>query len=473
MSALWARADLVQATGGTATGDWEDVDGVVIDSRAVARGDLFVALHGPNHDAHRFVAQALAAGAAAALVDRPREHAALADLQDDAALLCVADTLHGLERIGLAARDRSTARIVAITGSVGKTGTKEALRHVLAAQGKTHASAASHNNHWGVPLSLARLPADACFGVFEIGMNHAGEIATLVPMVRPHVALITTIAPAHLEYLGSLEAIADAKAEIFEGLEPGGIAVLPADNAQFDRLRAKAEAAHVAIVTFGHVATADCRLIDARADLDGSDLSVRLHGRAIELRVGLPGEHWIANALAVLATVQAMGADPVQAAEALAGLKPAAGRGARRPIAVTGGTALLIDDSYNANPVSMAAGLSVLGRASGRKVAVLGDMRELGPDADRMHADLLAPIDRQGIDLVFTVGPHMAALHDALDAGRRGGHTASSEMIVPLLRESLRPGDTVLVKGSLGTRMMVVVDALTAGEGADARPQAD
>ncbi|WGF86216.1 UDP-N-acetylmuramoylalanyl-D-glutamyl-2,6-diaminopimelate--D-alanyl-D-alanine ligase [Marinivivus vitaminiproducens] len=473
MSALWRRSDLVRATGGSAHGAWQDVSGVVIDSRAAGPGDLFVALHGPNHDAHAFVGQALAAGAAAALVDRADDHPSLAGLPVDAALLRVADTLKGLERIGVAARARSRARIAAVTGSVGKTSTKEALRHVLAARAATHASAASHNNHWGVPLSLARLPAAARYGVFELGMNHAGEIAALVATVRPHVALITTIAPAHLAFLGSIEAIADAKAEIFDGLEPGGVAVLPADSPQFERLRARAAAAGATIVTFGRSATADCRLLHAVSDLSGSDLSVRLHGRMIDLRIGTPGEHGIANALAVLATVEALGADPVQAGRSLAEVAPAAGRGARVPIRLAGGEALLIDDSYNANPVSMAAGLSVLGRASGRKIAVLGDMLELGPEADRMHAGLLEPIDRQDVDLVFTVGRHMQALHDALDAGRRGGHTASSDKMVPLLREMLRPGDTILVKGSLGSRMKVVVEALTDGEAAGVRPQAN
>ena len=359
---------------------------------------------------------------------------------------------------------RTAARIVGVTGSVGKTGTKEALRHVLARQAPTHASAASHNNHWGVPLSLSRMPEDASFGLFELGMNHAGEIAALTRLVRPHVALVTAIAPAHLAFFNSVAAIADAKAEIFSGLEPGGIAVLPRDDEHFPRLRRHAERAGAArIVTFGVDAEADWRLAELALAADHSEVMALAGGRPLAYRLGMAGRHLAMNSLAVLAVVEALGADVALAARCLGELRPPVGRGERRVLAVAGGEAVLLDESYNANPASMAAAIAVLGSHAGRKVAVLGDMLELGAAAPELHAGLAEPLAAAAVDRVFTCGPCMAHLDAALPPARRGGHADAAAGLAPLVRAALAPGDVVLVKGSLGSRMSRVVDALLAG----------
>lgn len=453
---LWTRAELEASTGGGAVGDWSKVAGIAIDSRQVMPGDLFVALVGPNHDAHGFVADALGRGAAAAMV-----HAVPDGLPDAAPLLRVGDTLEALAALGRAGRGRARGRIAAVTGSVGKTGTKEALRHVLGRQASVHASVASFNNHWGVPLSLARLPADTTYGVFELGMNHPGELTGLSRLVRPHVALITTIAAAHLAQFATLDAIADAKAEILAGLEPAGVAVLNRDIPQFERLRRHAEALGERVVTFGTHEQADWRAVGQRPDVDGSDVRARGPDGELRFRVGLPGGHWVMNSMAVLAVVACAGADAERAAADLADLDAIAGRGQRRQIPVPGGTITLIDDSYNANPASVAAGLAVLGQSPGRKIAVLGDMLELGEAAQSLHEGLAEPIRAHGIDLVFTVGSNMAHLGQALDAGRRGAHADTSDEAAQLVLAALRPGDTVLVKGSFGSRMGRVVAALT------------
>ena len=460
MSAFWTAEAVSRAVGARVAGDWV-ASGVSIDTRTLAPGDLFVALEGPNRDGHAFVADALQRGAAAALVARLPE-----GVDDPAALAVVADTQAGLEALGRAGRRRSTARIVGVTGSVGKTGTKEALRHVLSREGPTHASAASHNNHWGVPLSLARLPEAASFGVFEMGMNHAGEIRALTHQVRPHVAQITTVGPAHLENFPSVAAIADAKSEIFEGLERDGIAIINRDSEHFDRMRGHAERSRAGrIVSFGRHPAADWCLEELRAAEECSDVVVR-HGRqSIAYRLGVPGEHLVSNSLAVLAVVDALGADVGRAAGALADLRASAGRGERRRITLPGGSATLLDESYNANPTSMCAALAVLGRAPGRRIAVLGDMLELGPTTGDLHAGLAAPVEQAGVDLVFTCGPQMQHLHEALPPGRRGCHAQDSAALAPALLDALRPGDAVLVKGSLGSRMARVVTALT-GAGA-------
>jgi UDP-N-acetylmuramoyl-tripeptide--D-alanyl-D-alanine ligase len=372
-----------------------------------------------------------------------------------------------LTALGHAGRRRSRARIAAITGSVGKTGTKEALRLVLGAQATAHASAASHNNHWGVPLSLARAPHGAAFAVYELGMNAPGEIAALTRIVRPHVALITTIAPAHLGFFASVDAIAEAKAEIFEGLEPGGCAVLNADNPYFGRLRALAEAAGAArVIGFGADAAASARLLDARLDANGSDVTMALDGRKLAFRIGAPGRHWVSNSLAVLATAAVLGADVERAAAALAAFSPPRGRGQRRQIELPGGAITLIDDSYNANPASVRAALSVLATAPGRKVAALGDMLELGDHSAALHADLAGPIEELAIDRVFTAGAAMRYLHTALPAHRRGAHAESARALLPILEAELKDGDTLLVKGSLGSAMGQIVEALAAA-GAD------
>ena len=457
MTALWTAEAVALATGGATGGDWV-ASGVSIDTRTLAPGDLFVALIGPNRDAGRFVAQAFERGAAAAVVCRPPEGGF-----DPASLVLVGDTQLALEGLGRGGRSRTRARIAGVTGSVGKTGTKEALRHVLSRQAPTHASAASYNNQWGVPLSLARLPEAASYGVFELGMNHAGEIRALTAQVRPHVALITAIAPAHLEFFPSIEAIADAKGEIFEGLEPGGVAVLSRDGEHFDRLRGHAARSGAGrIVTFGRHPAADWRLEELRLAPEHSEVAVSRAGRRLAFRVGAPGEHVAMNCVGVLAVAEALGADVAHAAGSLADLRPPAGRGARRRISVPGGHALLIDESYNANPASMRAALAVLGQTPGRRLAILGDMLELGEQSRHLHAALAQSVERAAVDLVFTCGPHMARLHDAVPAARRGTHAPNSAALVAEVLDALRPGDVLLVKGSLGSRMACIVAALDA-----------
>ncbi len=458
---LWTAQDAAKATGGTATGDWT-ATGVSIDTRTLAPGDLFVALRGPSFDGHRFAADALAKGAAAVMIDQVPE-----ELPADASTLRVEDTQQGLEALGAAGRARTRARVLAITGSVGKTGTKEALRHALAQQGKAHASAASFNNHWGVPLSLARLPQDAAFAVFELGMNHAGEISGLVRQVRPHAALITTVAPAHLGNFENEEGIADAKAEILEGIVEGGTAVLNRDNRHFARLERAARDQQVShIATFGQDPDAGVRLLDADCHADASDAHAIVHGLEVRFRIALPGRHWVINALGVLAMVQAADADVTRAAESFATLGPAAGRGERRQIQLSDGPFELIDDSYNANPTSMAAAFDVLGRAKlgaqGRRIAALGDMLELGVHSADMHAGLVQPIREAGIDCVFTCGPEMAALDAALPEQLRGGHAEDSATLGELVAGNVRAGDVALVKGSAGAKMGKVVAALDA-----------
>ena len=438
------------------------ITGVSIDTRTVAPGEAFFAIKGDSRDGHDFVKAALAAGAIAVVARERRAQFAV-----DAPLLVVDDVLEGLRDLGRAARRRSAARIVAVTGSVGKTSTKEALRLALSADGKTHASVASYNNHWGVPLTLARFPASAKYGVFEIGMNHAGEIAPLAQMVRPHVAIVTTVEPVHLEYFGSVEAIADAKAEIFTGLEPQGVAVLNRDNAQFARLAAAAKAAGVArIVSFGEAEEADVRARRVHLHPAGSVVDAVVLGEEITYKLGAPGRHQVANSLAVLAAVVLSGADLALAALTLAQLQPPVGRGARLSLMMPeGGTALLIDESYNANPASMRAAIALLGQASvglrGRRIAVLGDMLELGPQSEALHAGLAAALVEADIDLVFCAGPMMHALFEALPSTRRGGYAETAARLESVLASLLRAGDAVMVKGSLGSKMGPVVKALT------------
>ncbi len=461
MNALWTAADAARVTGGRANAPWR-VDGIASDSRRVAPGDLFVALKGPNHDAHDFVADALARGAGAALVSRRPEGIAA-----DAPLLLVDDVLVALKALAAAARERSSARIVAVTGSVGKTGTKEALRHALSAQGACFASPASFNNDWGVPLSLAALPAEARFAVFEIGMNHPGEIAPLSRLVRPHVGVITTIEAVHLAYFETVEGIADAKAEIFEGMGHDGVAVLNHDNRFHKRLAAAARARHMArILSFGGDPAADVRLVAARHDAEGSDVTLSVEGAALDYRVGAPGAHWVTLSLAVIATVLALGADVAAAARALAEVRPMPGRGARDRIACDGGSFTLIDESYNANPVSMRAAIANLGATEpgpgGRRIAVLGDMLELGETAPALHAALAEPLVAARVDLVFTAGETMTCLRDALPAALRGRHAARSDDLVAPVVAAVGAGDVVMVKGSLGSRMAPIVAALKA-----------
>jgi UDP-N-acetylmuramoyl-tripeptide--D-alanyl-D-alanine ligase len=439
------------------------VPGLSIDTRTIAPGEAFFAIKGDSRDGHDFVPAALKAGAGLAVVADDKRGA----FPSDAPLLIVTDVLAALRDLARAARTRTGAKIVGVTGSVGKTGTKEALRLALAKDGETHVSVASYNNHWGVPLSLARCPVSARYAVFEIGMNHPGEIEPLARLVRPHVAIVTTIEPVHLEYLGSLEAIADAKAEIFLGLEGGGAAVLNRDNAQFAQLARASEKAGVArIVAFGEHAKADARLIKCALQADGSTVQARILGTDVTYKLGAPGRHVVLNSLAVLAAVALTGADLALAALALAELKPASGRGARIVLDVPGGPVLLIDESYNANPASMRAALALLGQAEvgprGRRIAVLGDMLELGPRGAELHRDLAEAVRDHGADLVFCCGPLMHSLWEALPSGRRGGYAETSAALEPQVMAAIQPGDAVMIKGSLGSRMGPIVKALEA-----------
>jgi UDP-N-acetylmuramoyl-tripeptide--D-alanyl-D-alanine ligase len=437
------------------------ISGVSIDTRTLAPGDAFFAIVGERRDGHDFVSAALDKGAGLAVIAAEKR----ASFPPDARLLIVPDVLEGLRDLARAARARSSAKIVAVTGSVGKTSTKEALRLALRADGETHASAASYNNHWGVPLSLALLPETACYAVFEIGMNHAGEITPLTRLVRPHAAIVTTIAPVHLEFFGDLADIADAKAEIFLGLEPGGVAVVNRDSPYFDRLKRRAiQAGAARVVSFGEHARADARLVKCALQPGGSAVEASILGDTIDYRIGAPGRHFVLNSLAVLAAAGLVGADLALAALALAQQTAAPGRGARITIEAPGGGVLVIDESYNANPTSMRAALSLLGQAQigprGRRIAVLGDMLELGPAGAGLHRDLAQPIVDNAVDLVFCAGPLMAALWEALPSNRRGAYAANAEALEPDVLRAVKAGDVVMVKGSLGSRMGPIVKSL-------------
>ncbi len=467
---LWTSADAARATGGTSTRDWV-ADGVSIDTRTIQPGDLFVALKAVR-DGHDFVAQALAKGAAAALVTHRPEGVA-----EDAPLLIVPDIQAALEDLGRAGRARAGARVVGITGSVGKTSTKEMMRAALAGQGRVHAAEASYNNHWGVPLTLARMAPDADFAVIEIGMNHPGEIAPLARQARPHVILITTVGAAHLEAFGSVDGIAEEKASICEGLEPGGAAVLNGDVPQLSILIRAAERAGARVVTFGMTEGLDARLLDLRLG-DGATVGrATLRGEPLHLKVSSEGAHFAVNALGALAAAEALGADRAMALNGLAGWTPPAGRGGREAIAWGDGEVTLLDDAFNANPTSMAAGLATLaglrpedgpGRIRrGRRIAILGDMLELGGDEMALHAALESDPAMQAIDAVHCVGPRMRALHDALPEDRRGRWAETPDDLAPELGRLIDAGDIVLVKGSKGSRVSRLVDAIRRmGQGA-------
>jgi len=457
---LWTRDETLAATRAKARGgDWR-ASGVSIDSRTVAPGDLFVALSGPNHDGHDYVAAAFAKGGAAAIVQRVP-----GDVSADAPLIIAADTLAALNNLAAAARARSGAHIVAVTGSVGKTGTKEMLKLALGSSGATYATEGNLNNHWGVPLSLARLPREARYAVFEMGMNHAGEIAPLTRLVRPHVAVITAVEPAHLEFFASTAEIAAAKAEIFLGVEPGGTAVLPRDNRHFGELEAAARAAGITqIESFGRHIEASARLLDAAIDPSATLVFALLHDNPIAYRVGVTGMHWANNSLAVILAAEAAGVSVETAAASLAAMTAPKGRGARQTVPWLTGRIELIDDSYNASPASMRAAIATLGATKpskhGRRIAVLGDMLELGETSAELHAALATSLNDWNIDLVFTAGPSMRHLHEALPASRRGGHAGDADAVAALVREALRAGDLALVKGSAGSRMGRVIKAI-------------
>ncbi|MFQ5625411.1 MAG: UDP-N-acetylmuramoylalanyl-D-glutamyl-2,6-diaminopimelate--D-alanyl-D-alanine ligase [Methyloligellaceae bacterium] len=459
---LWTFDDVLEATAGWAEGGAApDLQSVSIDSRTLEPGALFAAIRGDKLDGHDYVEQAFEASAAAALV------AEGAKLDVAGTLIRVPDTLEALNRLGAAARARSEARIIAVTGSAGKTGTKEALRLALGASGRVHASEKSYNNHWGVPLSLANFARANDFGVFEAGMNHAGEITPLTRLIRPHIAIITTVAPVHLEFFDTVEKIAEAKAEIFAGLEPGGVAILNRDEPHFALLNSCArEAGAERIITFGAHDSADVRLTESRPVGDASEVEVLIGGDHISYRIGAPGRHLVMNSLAVLAALQAAGADLQAGAQALDGYRAQAGRGARTQFALGDGRVTLIDESYNANPASMRAALAALAETPReelpRRIAVLGDMLELGETSDQLHAELAEPVDAAGVDVVFACGPHMRALYDALPETRRGAYAENSAGLEAALLETVRAGDVVMVKGSLGRAMGPLVEALCA-----------
>jgi UDP-N-acetylmuramoyl-tripeptide--D-alanyl-D-alanine ligase len=460
---LWTLDAMAQAMGAKRAGALPvSVNGISIDSRSIGAGDAFFAIKGDNRDGHEFVPAALRGGAGVAVVATDWSSSEV----DNALLLRVPDVLEGLRALARAARARLDAKVIGVTGSVGKTGTKEALRLALGRNGATHASVASYNNHWGVPLSLARCPADVRYAVFEMGMNHAGEIEPLSRLARPHVAIITTVEPVHLEFFASVEAIADAKAEIFRGLEPGGAAVINRDNPHYERLAKAARDAGVErIVSFGGHAKADARLVKAALQPDCSTVQARVLGADVTYKLGAPGQHVVLNSLAVLAAVSLAGADLALSALALAELAPPTGRGARVTLSLGDNEpALLIDESYNANPASMRAAIALLGQAEigsrGRRIAVLGDMLELGPAGADLHRGLVEPIRAHGIDLVFCCGPLMHALWEALPSERRGGYAESAGALEADVIAAIRPGDALMVKGSLGSRMGPIVKAL-------------
>ncbi len=459
---LWTADDVRTATHGRCDASFA-ATGVSIDSRTLHRGDLFIALVGPNFDGHDFVADALEKGAAAAVVHRAPSAAGT-----DKPLLVVDDTMAALTGLGRAGRARGAARIVAVTGSVGKTGTKEALKLALGGQGRTSANEGSLNNHWGVPLSLARMAADADFGIFEMGMNRPGEIAPLSTLARPHVAVVTAVEAVHSAFFRCLDEITDAKAEVFAGMEAGGTAVLNRDNPQFGRLAALAGDKGLAVLGFGADARSDAGLVEAGLDADGSRIKAKLMGETVDYRLAVAGRHWVINSLAVLAAVAALGADVTAAARALGSMTAPEGRGRRYTVAATGGRFALIDESYNASPVSVKAAIEVLGQSQpgpgGRRIAVLGDMLELGADEVALHRDLAAPLRDNGVDLVFTAGPLMSHLWEVLPGAMRGGHAADSATLAPLASAAVHPGDVVTVKGSAASRTGLIVRALLALE---------
>jgi UDP-N-acetylmuramoyl-tripeptide--D-alanyl-D-alanine ligase len=457
---LWTIGEIVTATGGTCLGNGtRPVVGLSIDSRSLTPREGFIAIRGTNRDGHSFVAAALDSGAACAVVDRTFPPG------DEERLVRVGDTLEALNALGRAGRARATdTAVIAVTGSVGKTGTKEALRRTLAPSGSVHASVKSFNNHWGVPLSLANMPTDVRFGVFEIGMNHAGEIDMLTRLVRPQIAVITTVAPVHLGFFRSVEEIADAKAEIFHGLEPGGSAIINRDNPHYQRLKRHAERQGARIVSFGEAKGADARLLSVELKPDESEVEADILGERLSYRLGAPGLHLVQNSLAVLAAVKLTGADVAAAARAYGDLRAQAGRGGRTVFPRKEGAIAIIDESYNANPASMRAALATLGLAPRnefkRRVAVLGDMLELGIQGPQLHQQLAEVVDGAGVDVVFACGELMGSLYEALPASRQGAYAKTAEELAPFLTAGVGPGDVIMVKGSLGSRMGPLVEAL-------------
>jgi UDP-N-acetylmuramoyl-tripeptide--D-alanyl-D-alanine ligase len=447
---LW-RADELAAAFGLPEAEGFAAGGVSIDTRSLQPGDLFVALAG-ERDGHDFVAEALAKGAAGAMVSR--------DVAVAGNFLRVDDTLAGLNRLGAFARARSAARVVAVTGSVGKTTTKEMLRRALADFGAVHAADASFNNHIGVPLTLARLPREAEFAVLELGMNHPGEIAPLARLARPHVAMITAIERAHIGLMGSLAAIAAEKATIFLGLGPGGTAVLPADSEFFEAVGSFVPVT-ARQIAFGAGALAQARLVEAHSDAEGCDVLAEIDGLRLRLRLAAPGRHMAMNAVAAISVCHGLGLDIEKAAAALEGFAPFAGRGVRKSITLGGAQAVLLDESYNASGASVRAALEVLRLQPGRHVAVLGDMLELGEEARSEHEALAAAVD-EAADMLFACGPMMGFLFNRMAETKQGGYAPDAAALAPMVKAALRAGDAVLVKGSYGSRMRDVVAVLEA-----------
>ncbi|ESZ59122.1 UDP-N-acetylmuramoylalanyl-D-glutamyl-2,6-diaminopimelate--D-alanyl-D-alanine ligase [Mesorhizobium sp. C120A] len=463
MSVLWTSEALVDAMGGRPLGPMpEGISGISIDSRSLQPGDAFFAIKGEAMDGHDFATAAIKAGAGV-LVVAEGKLPSLGRLT--APMIVVQDVLAALEKLGVAARARSKAKIIAITGSAGKTTTKEALRHVLSAVGKVHASAQSFNNHWGVPLTLARMPDDCDYAVFEIGMNHPGEIRPLVKMVRPQVAIVTMIAAAHLGFFRNLDEIAKAKAEIFEGIEPGGAALLNRDDARWKLLDKMARAAGVEhVFGFGENARSTYKLTKCELHADHSDITARIGGQDVTARIGAPGRHMVQNVLAVLGAAHLVEADIGKVALALADLSAERGRGKRHMLRHPKGPITLIDESYNANPASMAAAMALLNATpvtgEGRRIAVLGDMLELGDHSAKLHAALAELIVGTGTNTVFLGGPEMRALADILPDEIKTEYRAGAEELKPLLLSTLKAGDVVMIKSSKGIGFSKLVEAL-------------
>lgn len=463
---IWTASDAAQTVHGTASGNWS-AGGLSIDSRSVQPGDLFIALAGDNGDGHAYVADAIKKGAVAALVSKK------IDGVPDSKLLIVEDTFKALQDLGRASRERTAAKIIAVTGSVGKTGTKEMLAAAFGAQGQTHASIKSFNNHWGVPFSLSSMHAGSDFGIFEVGMNHGGEITPLSQMIRPDIAIITTVEAVHAgNFANGEEGIADAKAEIFDGMEEGTKVILNADNRWFEKLSEKAKAKNLIIVSFGEDKDAQIRLTNFLVAANGSRVEADVLGEKISFTMQSTGKHLAMNALSALAAVKLSGGDLPKAAKAIGKIEPLPGRGRREllDLGEKDNPVILIDESYNASPVAMKAAFKVLAMVDpgrgGRRIAVLGDMYELGADGARLHKELAMPLEAAGVQLVYTSGPLMKNLYDALPQDKRGAHIDDTRELAKIVPDVLVPGDVVMVKGSRGggekPRMQLVVEALRA-----------
>lgn len=458
---LWTAHEVATATEGQTAGKWT-ASGVSIDSRTIEQGDLFIAIVGPHSDGHDYVGAALDKGAAAAIVHKTPDDVA----ETDPRLVYCNDTMTALEDLGQASRHRMAGKVIAVTGSVGKTGTKAMLSCAFKAQGQAHASVGSYNNHWGVPLTLSRMH-DACdYGVFEIGMNHANEITPLSKQVKPHIAIITTVEAVHIENFDSVEGIANAKAEIFDGVEAGGTVILNHDNEWFALLKAKAQTLGLTVKTFGKDERADARLLDVLIASNGTRVKADIDGEIMTFMLPMSGEHYAMNVLSVLMAVKVAGASLEKAVERLSDMEEVAGRGKKEYLNIGDKDNLvtLLDESYNASPVSMRAAFKVLamidpGRG-GRRIAILGDMLELGKTAAQAHKELAMPLQAAGVQLVYTCGTLMKNLYDSIPKEQQGAHRRTSAELAQIVPDVLVPGDVVMVKGSNGSKMGSVIEAM-------------